>query len=153
MKRLLIVFLLLCNAAIAQDLPKSIDVYFEKYLELHNYSNVPLDSILAKPDIRTYEETECHYVMDFEHMEVRVYYANKLTGKATIISAQYVTPQYKTEFDVWDYFVKLQDGATETEIRISTEINAFLYTYVYDLNGYYERNITFPTKPTIIVND
>jgi hypothetical protein len=153
MKRLLIVFLLLCNAAIAQDLPKSIDVYFTKYLESHNYSNVPLDSALAKPDIQTYEETECHYVMDFEHMEVRVYYANKLTGKASIISAQHVAPQYKTEFDVWEYFVKLQDGATETEIRISPEINAFLYTYVYDLDGYYERTITFPLQKSIIVKD
>jgi hypothetical protein len=153
MKRLLIVFLLLCNAAIAQDLPKSIDVYFTKYLESHNYSNVPLDSALAKPDIQTYENTDAHYVMDFELMEVRVYYANELTGKAAIISAQQVTPQYKTEFDHWEYIVKLQDGANETEIRIDVESNMFLYTYVYDLNGYYERNITFPTKPTIIVND
>lgn len=153
MKRLLIVFLLLCNATIAQDLPKSIDVYFTKYLESHTYSNVPLDSALANPDIRTYEETDCHYVMDFEHMEVRVYYANKLTGKATIISAQHVTPQYKTEFDGWEYFIKLQDGATETEIRIDIPTNSFLYTYVYDLEGYYERNITFPPKPTIVVND
>jgi hypothetical protein len=154
MKRLLIVASLLCNVAFAQDLPKSIDVYFSKYFESQNYSRVPLDSALANPDTQTIEDTDCHYVMDFEHMEVRVYYANKLTGKATIISAQYVVPQYKTEFDVWEYFVKLQDGANETEIRISTESNAFLYTYAYDLEGgYYERNITFPTKPIIVVND
>jgi hypothetical protein len=153
MKRLLIVFLLLCNATIAQDLPKSIDVYFTKYLELHNYSNVPLDSVLAKPDTISYVQTDCHYIMDFELMEVRVYYANELTGKATIISAQQVTPQYKTEFDHWEYIVKLQDGANETEIRIDVESNMFLYTYVYDLDGYYERTITFPLQISTIVKD
>jgi hypothetical protein len=153
MKRLLIVFLLLCNAAIAQDLPKSIDVYFTKYLELHNYSNVPLDSVLAKPDTISYVQTDCHYIMDFELMEVRVYYANELTGKAAIISAQQVTPQYKTEFDHWEYIVKLQDGANETEIRIDVENNMFLYTYVYDLDGYYERTITFPLQISTIVKD
>jgi hypothetical protein len=91
--------------------------------------------------------------MDFELMEVRVYYANELTGKAAIISAQQVTPQYKTEFDHWEYIVKLQDGANETEIRIDVENNMFLYTYVYDLDGYYERTITFPLQISTIVKD
>jgi hypothetical protein len=154
MKRLLIVVSLLCNVTFAQDLPKSIDVYFSNFIESQNYSRVPLDSALAKPDTMSYETTNAHYVMDFELMEVRVYFKNELAGKAAIISAQHVTPQYKTDFDVWEYFVKLQDGATETEIRISTESNAFLYTYVYDLeSGFYERNITFPTQPKIVVND
>ena len=153
MKRLLIVVSFLCNIAFAQDLPKSIDVYFSNYIESQTFSRVPLDSALTKPDLMSYENTDAHYVIDFKHMEVRVYYANELTGKAAIISAQHVTPQYKTDFDVWEYFVKLQDGATKTEIRISTKNNAFLYTYVYDLDGgYYERNIAFPTQPTIIVN-
>lgn len=153
MKRLSIIAILLCNAVVAQNLPKSINVYFTKYLELQKYSNVPLDSVLANPDIRTYEETNCHYVMDFEQMEVRVYYANKLTGKAAIISAQHVTPQYETEFDHWEYFVKLQDGANETEIRIDVESNMFLYTFVYELDGYYERTITFPLQISTIVKD
>ena len=153
MKRLSIIAILLCNAVVAQNLPKSIDVYFTKYLESHNYSNVPLDSVLAKPDTISYVQTDCHYIMDFEHMEVRVYYANELTGKAAIISAQHVTPQYETEFDHWEYFVKLQDGANETEIRIDVESNMFLYTFVYELDGYYERTITFPLQISTIVKD
>ena len=154
MKRLLIVASLLCNVAFAQDLPKSVDVYFSKFIESHTFSQVPLDSAIYSPDTMSYEDTDAHYVIDFELMEVRVYFKNELAGKSAIISAQHVTPQYKTDFDVWEYFVKLQDGATETEIRISTESNAFLYTYVYDLEGgYYERVIQWPLSVKININN
>jgi hypothetical protein len=152
MKRLLIVASLLCNVAFAQDLPKSIDVYFSKFIESHTFSRVPLDSAIYSPDTMSYENTNAHYVMDFELMEVRVYYTNELTGKAAIISAEHITPQYETEFDHWEYIVKLQDGANETEIRIDT--NTFLYTFVYDLEGgFYERVIQWPLGVKININN
>ena len=152
MKRLLIIAILFCNAVVAQNLPKSIDVYFPRYIESHKYSDVSLEDAVINSDTISYETTDCHYVLDFENMECRVYFKNELTGKAPIDSVKQVIPQYKTDFDVWEYIIKLQDGANDTEILISVESNAFLYTYVYDLDGgYYERVITFPTNPTIIV--
>jgi len=152
MKRLLIVASLLCNIAFAQDLPKSIDVYFPRYIESHKYSNVSLEDAFTNSDTISYETADCHYVLDFENMECRVYFKNELTGKAPIDSVKQVIPQYKTDFDVWEYIIKLRDGANETEIRISTESNDFLYTYVYNLEGiFYERVMTSPTQPTIIV--
>ncbi len=152
MKRLLIIAILLCNAVVSQNLPKSIDVYFPRYIESHKYSNVPLEQAFINSDTMSYETTDCHYVLDFENMECRVYFKNELTGKAPIESVKQVIPQYKTDFDVWEYIIKLQDGADDTEILISIESNTFLYTYVYDLEGiFYERVMTSPTQPTIIV--
>lgn len=152
MKRLLIIAILLCNAVVAQKLPKSIDVYFPRYIESHKYSNVPLAEAFINSDSMSYETTDCHYVLDFENMECRVYFKNELTGKAPIESVKQIIPQYKTDFDVWEYIIKLQDGADDTEILISIESNTFLYTYVYNLEGiFYERVMTLPTQPTIIV--
>lgn len=152
MKRLLIIAILLCNAVAAQNLPKSINVQFTKYIELHTYSPVPLDSALYNPDERTYETTDCKYVLDFENMECRVYFKGEIYGKAPITSAEQLTPQYETEFDHWEYIVKLQDSATETEIRIDT--NTFLYTFVYDLEeGFYERVIQWPLSVKIDINN
>lgn len=152
MKRLLIIAILLCNAVVAQNLPKSINVRFTKYLELHTYSPVPLDSALANPDERTYETTDCEYVLDFETMQCRVYFKGEIYGKAPIIAVKQLTPKYETEFDHWVYVVKLQDSATETEIRIDT--NTFLYTFVYDLEeGFYERVIQWPLGVEIDINN
>ena len=152
MKRLLIIAILLCNAVVAQNLPKSINVRFTKYLELHTYSPVPLDSALANPDERTYETTDCEYVLDFENMQCRVYFKGEIYGKAPIIAVKQLTPKYETEFDHWVYVVKLQDSATETEIRIDT--NTFLYTFVYVLEeGFYERVIQWPLGVEIDINN
>jgi len=151
MKRLLIIAILLCNAVVAQNLPKSINVRFTKYLELHTYSSVPLDSALANPDERTYETTDCEYVLDFENMECRVYFKGDIYGKAPIIALKQLTPKYETEFDHWEYVVKLQDSATETEIRIDT--NTFLYTFVYVEEGFYERIIQWPLSVEIDINN
>jgi hypothetical protein len=151
MKRLLIIAILLCNAVIAQNLPKSINVRFTKYLELHTYSPIPLDSALANPDERTYETTDCEYVLDFENMECRVYSKGDIHGKAPIIAVKQLTPKYETEFDHWVYVVKLQDSATETEIRIDT--NTFLYTFVYVEEGFYERIIQWPLSVEIDINN
>ena len=152
MKRLLIIAILLCNAVVAQNLPKSINVRFTKYLELHTYSPVPLDSALANPDERTYETTDCEYVLDFENMQCRVYFKGEIYGKAPIIAVKQLTPKYETEFDHWEYVVKLQDSATETEIRIDT--NTFLYTFVYVLEeGFYERVIQWPLGVEIDINN
>ena len=151
MKRLLIIAILLCNAVVAQNLPKSINVRFTKYLELHTYSPIPLDSALANPDERTYETTDCEYVLDFENMECRVYSKGDIHGKAPIIAVKQLTPKYETEFDHWVYVVKLQDSATETEIRIDT--NTFLYTFVYVEEGFYERIIQWPLSVEIDINN
>ena len=154
MKRLLIVASLLCNIAFAQDLPKSVDVYFSKFIESHTFSRVPLDSAIYSPDTMSYEDTDAHYVIDFERMDVRVYFKNELTGKAAIIAMEQLTPQYKTEFDHWEYVVKLQDGANETEIWLDVESNIFMYTFVYDLEGgYYERVIQWPLGVKININN
>lgn len=151
MKRLLIIAILLCNAVVAQNLPKSINVRFTKYTESHTHSPVPLDSALANPDERTYETTDCEYVLDFENMECRVYSKGDIYGKAPIIAAKQLTPKYETEFDHWVYVVKLQDSATETEIRIDT--NTFLYTFVYVEEGFYERIIQWPLSVEIDINN
>jgi hypothetical protein len=151
MKRLLIIAILLCNAVVAQNLPKSINVRFTKYIESHTYSPVPLDSALANPDERTYETTDCEYVLDFENMECRVYSKGDIYGKAPIIAVKQLTPKYETEFDHWVYVVKLQDSATETEIRIDT--NTFLYTFVYVEDGFYERIIQWPLSVEIDINN
>ena len=151
MKRLLIIAILLCNAVVAQNLPKSINVRFTKYIESHTYSPVPLDSALANPDEQTYETTDCEYVLDFENMECRVYSKGDIYGKAPIIAVKQLTPKYETEFDHWVYVVKLQDSATETEIRIDT--NTFLYTFVYVEEGFYERIIQWPLSVEIDINN
>jgi hypothetical protein len=151
MKRLLIIAILLCNAVVAQNLPKSINVRFTKYIESHTYSPVPLDSALANPDEQTYETTDCEYVLDFENMECRVYSKGDIYGKAPIIAVKQLTPKYETEFDHWVYVVKLQDSATETEIRIDT--NTFLYTFVYVEDGFYERIIQWPLSVEIDINN
>ena len=154
MKRLLFVFLLLCNATIAQDLPKSINVRFTKYIESHTFVWVPLDSAIHNPDEQTYETTDCEYVLDFENMECRVYSKGDIYGKAPIIAAKQLTPKYETEFDHWEYVVKLQDSATETEIRLDIESNMFMYTFVYDLEGeFYERVIQWPLGVEIDINN
>ena len=151
MKRLLIIAILLCNAVVAQNLPKSINVRFTKYIESHTYSPVPLDSALANPDEQTYETTDCEYVLDFENMECRVYSKGDIYGKAPIIAVKQLTPKYETEFDHWVYVVKLQDSATETENRIDT--NTFLYTFVYVEDGFYERIIQWPLSVEIDINN
>jgi hypothetical protein len=151
MKRLLIIAILLCNAVVAQNLPKSIDVYFPRFIESHKYSDVSLEDAVINSDSISYETTDCHYVLDFKNMECRVYFKNELTGKAPIESVKYVVPEYKTDFDVWEYIIKLQDSADDTEIRISIETNSFLYTYTFGSDEFYDRTITFPTNPTIIV--
>jgi hypothetical protein len=154
MKRLLIIAILLCNAVIAQNLPKSINVRFTKYLELHTYSPIPLDSALANPDERTYETTDCEYVLDFENMECRVYSKGDIHGKAPIIAVKQLTPKYETEFDHWEYVVKLQDSADVTEIWLDVERNIFMYTFVYDLEeGFYERVIQWPLGVEIDINN
>jgi len=145
MKRLLIAAILLCNAVVAQNLPKSINVQFTKFIETHSFSKVPLDSAIYDPDLRTYEDTECEYILDFENMECRVYFKGNLHGQAPIIAIQQLTPEYETEFDHWEYVVKLQESADDTEIRVDIKNNIFLYTFVYDLEGgFYERIIQWP---------
>jgi hypothetical protein len=154
MKRLLIIAILLCNAVVAQNLPKSINVRFTKYIESHTHSPVPLDSALANPDEQTYETTDCEYVLDFENMQCRVYFKGEIYGKAPIIAAKQLTPKYETEFDHWVYVVKLQDSATETEIQLDIESNMFMYTFVYDLEGeFYERVIQWPLGVEIDINN
>jgi hypothetical protein len=90
-------------------------------------------------------------MLDFQSNECSVYYEDSLVGKAPIISVQQVQPTYRTEFDVWEYVIKLDDASIDTEIRISIESNCFLYTYkLADIN---DRIITFPTQPLITVSD
>ena len=89
--------------------------------------------------------------LDFENMECRVYSKGDIYGKAPIIAAKQITPKYETEFDHWVYVVKLQDSATETEIRIDT--NTFLYTFVYVEEGFYERIIQWPLSVEIDINN
>ena len=141
----MIAAILLCNAIVAQNLPKSINVQFTKFIETHSFSKVPLDSAIYDPDLRTYEDTECEYILDFENMECRVYFKGNLHGQAPIIAIQQLTPEYETEFDHWEYVVKLQESADDTEIRLDIENNIFLYTFVYDSeDGFYERIIQWP---------
>lgn len=152
MKRLLIIAILLCNAVVAQNLPKSINVRFTKYIESHTFVRVPLDSAIHNPDEQTYETTDCEYILDFENMQCRVYFKGEIYGKAPIIAVKHLTPKYETEFDHWVYVVKLQDSANETEIRIDT--NTFLYTFVYVLEeGFYERVIQWPLGVEIDINN
>jgi hypothetical protein len=153
MKRLLIIAILLYNAVVAQNLPKSINVRFTKYIESHTFVRVPLDSALANPDEQTYETTDCEYVLDFENMECRVYSKGDIYGKAPIIAAKQLTPKYETEFDHWEYVVKLQDSATETEIRLDVESNMFMYTFVYVEEGFYGRIIQWPLSVEIDINN
>lgn len=154
MKRLLIIAILLCNAVIAQKLPKSINVQFTKFIETHTFSKVSLDSAIYDPDLRTYEDTDCKYILDFENMECRVYFKGNLHGQAPIIAVQQITPGYETEFDHWEYVVKLQESADDTEIRLDIENNIFLYTFVYDSeDGFYERIIQWPLDVKIDINN
>lgn len=154
MKRLLIIAILLCNAVIAQNLPKSIDIRFTKFMELQSFSKVPMDSALANPDLRTYEDTDCEYILDFEKMECRVYFKGNLHGRAPIIAVKQQTPEYKTEFDHWEYVVKLQESADDTEIRLDIENNIFLYTFVYDSeDGFYNRVLQLAIDEKIDINN
>lgn len=75
----------------------------------------------------------------------------KRNGKAPIISVQQVEPTYRTEFDVWEYIIKLDDVSIDTEIRISIESNSFLYSYgLDDIN---DRIIQFPISTVITVSE
>ena len=150
--KLSIISVLVLSIGFSQELPKSIRVHFSNFIESYKYSNVSLEEAFTNSDSMSYETTDCHYVLDFENMECRVYFKNEISGKAPIESVKQLTPQYKTEFDVWEYIIKLQDGADDTELLISIESNDFLYTYVYDLGGIlYERVMTSPTQPKIMV--
>lgn len=152
MKRLLIIAILFCNAVVAQNLPKSINVRFTKYIESHTFARVPLDSAIYNPDAQTSEDTDCEYILDFKNMECRVYFKGEIYGNAPIIEVKQLTSKYKTEFDHHVYVIKLQDSANETEIRIDS--NTFLYTFVYDLEeGFYERVIQRPLNAKIDINN
>jgi hypothetical protein len=90
-------------------------------------------------------------MLDFQSNECSVYYEDSLVGKAPIISVQQVEPTYRTEFDVWEYIIKLDDVSIDTEIRISIESNSFLYSYgLDDIN---DRIIQFPQFPVITVSE
>lgn len=152
MKRLLIIAILLCNAVVAQNLPKSINVRFTKYIESHTDARVPLDSAFYNPDQQTYKDTDCEYILDLENMQCCVYIKGKISGKAPIIAVKQLTSKYETKFDHWIYVVKLQDLAKETEIYIDT--NIFLYTLIYHLEEeFYERIIIWPLDVKININN
>ena len=143
--------MMLVSVGYSQELPKAIRVHFTNFIEMHTDSKIPLDSALYFPDSRSFETTDCTYMLDFQSNECSVYYEDSLVGKAPIISVQQVQPTYRTEFDVWEYVIKLDDASIDTEIRISIESNGFLYTYkLADIN---DRIITFPTQPLITVSD
>ena len=149
--RISIISILLVSIGFSQELPKSIRVHFSNYTEMIAFSEIPLDSAFYFPDVQRVETTNCTYLLDFQTNECSVYYADSIVGKAPIVSVQQITPSYKTEFDTWEYIIKLEDAANDTEIRISIESNSFLYTYEFlDL---YERVITFSMAPVITVSD
>lgn len=149
--KLSIISVLVLSIGFSQELPKSIRVHFSNFIEMNTFSEIPLDSAFYFPDVQSNETTDCTYLLDFQTNECSVYYADSIVGKAPIVSVQRVTPTYKTEFDIWEYIIKLEDAANDTEIRISIESNSFLYTY--ELLDLYERVITFPTAPVITVSE
>jgi hypothetical protein len=118
---------------------------------MHTDSQIPLDSAFYFPDVQSYETTDCTYLLDFQSNECSVYFEDSLVGKAPIISVQQVEPTYRTEFDVWEYIIKLDDVSIDTEIRISIESNSFLYSYgLDDIN---HRIIQFPISTVITVSE
>jgi hypothetical protein len=148
---LIIVFMLLVSVGYSQELPKSIRVHFTNFIEMHTDSQIPLDSAFYFPDVQSYETTDCTYLLDFQSNECSVYFEDSLVGKAPIISVQQVEPTYRTEFDVWEYIIKLDDVSIDTEIRISIESNSFLYSYgLDDIN---HRIIQFPISTVITVSE
>lgn len=148
---LIIVFMLLVSVGFSQQLPKAIRVHFTNFIEMHTDSQIPLDSAFYFPDAQSYETTDCTYLLDFQSNECSVYFEDSLVGKAPIISVQQVEPTYRTEFDVWEYIIKLDDVSIDTEIRISIESNSFLYSYgLDDIN---DRIIQFPISTVITVTE
>jgi hypothetical protein len=149
--RISIISILLVSIGFSQELPKSIRVHFSNYTEMIAFSEIPLDSAFYFPDVQSYETTDCTYLLDFQSNECSVYFEDSLVGKAPIISVQQVEPTYRTEFDVWEYIIKLDDVSIDTEIRISIESNSFLYSYgLDDIN---DRIIQFPISTVITVSE
>jgi len=137
MKRLLIVFLLLCNVVVAQtELPPYVDIHITEYIQFYKYSNSTNDDAIIAPDSVSYEETDCHYVIDFTRGICEVYFQQELIGESPII---------RTSYDGSKIIVKLADAADDTELVIDIQQNVFVYGYGFEM----ERIVTLPTKYTI----
>ena len=70
----------------SQELPKAIRVHFTDFIEMHTDSQIPLDSAFNFPDVKSYETTDCTYLLDFQTNECSVYYEDSLVeiGRAHV---------------------------------------------------------------------
>lgn len=152
MKKLALLFMLIYNVIISQTVPKSLKIRFTKFLELHNYSNIELDNALSNPDTILYKPSTSCYVIDFEHNQILLYQKDSLVAQAPIVSIHFNVAAHDSKFENWDFVIKLQDYANDTEIRINMQHNTFIYSYVFDIKsiGYYER-ITAISRDVVFI--